>query len=327
MIACDQAAGIGDAPGGRPATRTNRPPGRNFAARPAPASPTLSTRRSKSARTRTSSGKSPCPAALSSPIVVGDKLVLTAFDDGKLYTIAYNRADGSEAWRAHAPAKEIEPYHKTEGSPAASTPASDGERIVSYFGSCGLFCYDLDGNELWKHEMPPAKTIADFGTGVSPILADGIVVLLHDEMNDPKIIALDAATGKLAVGDRSANRSRASARRPSGTRPTGTQIVAPGYRQDDRLRPGDRATRVWSVDGMPSASCTTPVTADGELVLRRLVAGRSGRHRLQDADVRRAAQANNKADADGDGVFSKARVGEDDVQRLLRQQGCQQGRA
>ena len=83
------------------------------------------------------------PSGLSSPIVVGDMLVFTAFDDGKLYTIAYRRADGSEAWRAHAPAKELEPFHKTEGSPAASTPASDGERIVSYFGSCGLFCYDL----------------------------------------------------------------------------------------------------------------------------------------------------------------------------------------
>ena len=50
------------------------------------------------------------PSGLSSPIVVGDKLVITAFDNGKLYTIAYNRADGSEAWRAEAPAKKIEPY-------------------------------------------------------------------------------------------------------------------------------------------------------------------------------------------------------------------------
>src|SRR3954447_22534825 len=48
------------------------------------------------------------PSGPSSPIVVGDKLVITAFEDGKLYTIAYNRANGSEAWRAEAPAKEIE---------------------------------------------------------------------------------------------------------------------------------------------------------------------------------------------------------------------------
>src|SRR5687768_1393770 len=64
------------------------------------------------------------PRGLSSPIVAGDKLVITAFDDGKLYTIAYNRADGSEAWRAQAPARELEPFNKVHGSPAASTPAT-----------------------------------------------------------------------------------------------------------------------------------------------------------------------------------------------------------
>src|SRR3954452_21057040 len=37
---------------------------------------------------------------LSSPVVVGDLLVVTAFADGKLYTVAYHRADGREAWRA-----------------------------------------------------------------------------------------------------------------------------------------------------------------------------------------------------------------------------------
>src|SRR5438132_10937159 len=54
--------------------------------------------------------KVPVPGGLSSPIVAGDLLVLTAFDGGKLYTIAYRREDGREAWRAEAPAKEIEAY-------------------------------------------------------------------------------------------------------------------------------------------------------------------------------------------------------------------------
>src|SRR5262249_43820003 len=114
------------------------------------------------------------PGGLSSPIVAGDKLVLTAFEDGKLYTIAYNRADGKEAWRALAPAKQIERYCAAGGSPAASTPATDGQRIVSYFGSCGLICYDLAGKELWKLELPPALIAGNFGTGVSPIIADGM---------------------------------------------------------------------------------------------------------------------------------------------------------
>jgi len=48
---------------------------------------------------------------------------------------------------------------------------------VSYFGSCGLFCYDLKGKELWKYEMPSAVMFANFGSGVSPIIADGKVIL------------------------------------------------------------------------------------------------------------------------------------------------------
>src|SRR5689334_19437401 len=36
------------------------------------------------------------PSGLSSPIIVGDKVVLTTSDDNKLYTVAFNRADGSE---------------------------------------------------------------------------------------------------------------------------------------------------------------------------------------------------------------------------------------
>src|SRR3954465_2134118 len=102
--------------------------------------------------------KVPAPGGLSSPIVVGDKLVLTAFENEKLYTIAYNRADGSEAWRAEAPATKIERFYKEQGSPASSSCATDGQRIVSYFGSCGLFCYDLAGKELWRIVMPPAET-------------------------------------------------------------------------------------------------------------------------------------------------------------------------
>src|SRR5262245_36301203 len=134
--------------------------------------------------------KVPVPSGYSSPIVAGDNLVLTALEGGKLYTIAYRRSDGKEAWRAEAPAKKLELYHKTESSPAASTPATDGKRIVSYFGSCGLFCYDLSGKELWKYEMPAAVTLGDFGSGTSPILEDGLVVLVRDETKGAKLLAL-----------------------------------------------------------------------------------------------------------------------------------------
>jgi outer membrane protein assembly factor BamB len=203
------------------------------------------------------------PSGSSSPIVVGDLLVLTAFDRGKLYTIAYNRLDGKEAWRAEAPAKAIEPFHITEGSPAASSPVTDGERIVSYFGSCGLFCYDLAGKELWKYELPTAATPFDFGSGVSPVLADGLVILQRDENKNPRILAVNAVTGKLAWEKSRESKSAFCSPVVCDT-PGGTEVVAVGVGRmiGYDLKTGDEK---WTVIGMPSCACATPVVDGGTL--------------------------------------------------------------
>jgi len=203
------------------------------------------------------------PSGYSSPILVGDLLVMTAFDEGKLYTVAYRRADGQEVWRTEAPAKEIEPYHKTEGSPAASTPVTDGKRIVSYFGSCGLFCYDLAGKQLWHFATPLAATPGDFGTGTSPILADGVVILVRDETKDARIYAISLESGNV-LWERPRQSPSAFTTPVLWDTPQGKQIVAAGF---GRMIGYDLKTgeEVWSVAGMPSACCTTPVISGGML--------------------------------------------------------------
>ena len=245
--------------------------------------------------------KVPVPAGLSSPIVAGDKLVLTAFEGGKLYTIAYNRADGKEAWRAAAPAKAIERFHKTEGSPAASTPATDGERIVAYFGSCGLVCYDLSGKELWKYEMPPAVTTGGFGSGTSPIIVDGTVVLVRDEMKDPKILTVNAATGKLLWEKKRQSRTSYSTPVVWDT-PAGKQIVAPGHASmvGYDLKTG---AEKWSVADVPSGPCASPVTAGGILYFAAWSPGNSTdpAHQMPTFDKLLAQMDKNK-----DGVITRA---------------------
>jgi len=205
----------------------------------------------------------PVPSGLSSPIVAGANLVLTAFDGGKLYTIAYRRSDGKEAWRSEAPAKKIEPFLKGEGSPASPTPATDGERIVSYFGSCGLICYDMAGKELWKFEMPTATTWGDFGSGVSPMLADGLVVLVRDELKGSRILALDAVTGSLKW-EKARQSSVAYSTPAVWDTPAGKQIVVAGL---GRMIGYDLKTGAesWFLAGMPAGPCASPVVADGML--------------------------------------------------------------
>ncbi len=207
--------------------------------------------------------KVPVPSGVSSPIIVGDKLVITAFDQDKLFTIAYNQTDGKEAWRAQAPAQKIERFLKNEGSPAASTPVTDGQRIISYFGSCGLFCYDASGKQLWKFEMPTVAMPGEFGSGVSPILADGLVILVRDETKNAKIIAVDVATGSLRWETK--RQSPASYATPVvWDTPTGKQIVAAGHARmiGYDLKTGQEK---WSFFGIPSGCCASPVIADGVL--------------------------------------------------------------
>lgn len=205
--------------------------------------------------------KTAIPSGLSSPIVAGDKIVITAFEKDKLYTIAYNHADGKEAWRKEAPAKQIEDYFKLDGSPAVPTAVTDGKRIISYFGSCGLFCYDLSGKDLWTFALPTAATVANLGSSSSPILTGGMLLLLRDETKDPKILAIDAASGSLKWEKK--RLSKASFSTPIiWDTPKGKQLVVAGHARliGYDLNSGDES---WSVGGITSGSITTPVLADG----------------------------------------------------------------
>jgi outer membrane protein assembly factor BamB len=205
------------------------------------------------------------PPGASSPIVIGDRIFLTAFENDKLLTLCYSRIDGKELWRIAAPATKIEAFHPTEGSPAASTPASDGNRVVVYFGSCGLICYDLDGKEQWKFETPVAETNNGFGTGTSPVIADGTVFLCRDLMKDSAVYSFDLATGS----------QKWKTERPKVVTSFGTPIVWDAAGRKTLVVPGTASltgydmktgSELWAVKKLPSVNCTIPVLAGDMLV-------------------------------------------------------------
>ena len=74
-------------------------------------------------------------------------------------------------------------------SPAAATPACDGERVYVFFGSYGLLCYDLAGQKLWERPMGPFRD--EYGAGSSPILVDGKIILQEDHDLDSFLAALE----------------------------------------------------------------------------------------------------------------------------------------
>jgi outer membrane protein assembly factor BamB len=135
----------------------------------------------------------PLPPGHSSPCVWGERIFLTAFENGKLETLCLNRRDGKILWRAAAPAEKIEPVHRV-GSPASPTPATDGKSVFVYFGSFGLISYDFSGSEVWRKPLP--IPMIEFGSGSSPLVAGDLVVLLCDQDVDSFLMAVDGRTGK-----------------------------------------------------------------------------------------------------------------------------------
>ena len=103
-------------------------------------------------------------------------LFLTAFDDSTdaHLTIAMDAHSGEEYWSRTIETDRVEQQH-TIGSPASATIASDGERVFVFFGSYGLVCYSLDGNQLWSKPMGPFQD--EFGSSSSPILVGDKLIL------------------------------------------------------------------------------------------------------------------------------------------------------
>jgi len=147
--------------------------------------------------------KAAAPIGHSSPVLSNDRIFITGIDEGRLVTLAYEKATGKLAWRRKAPEVVLEKAHKAS-SQAAPTPVVDKDHIYAYFGSYGMLCYDHDGKELWKKPIPTPRTL--YGTSTSPIsYGDLIIIVLDDDNNLPrsrlsssKLLALKKATGEKA---------------------------------------------------------------------------------------------------------------------------------
>ncbi|MFO0940592.1 MAG: PQQ-binding-like beta-propeller repeat protein [Pirellulales bacterium] len=134
------------------------------------------------------------PLGHSSPIVVEDKIVVTGYVGNELLVLCLSETNGKVLWQKAISVPSFEKTHPLHG-PASSTPASDGQRIFAAFGSFGILCYDLDGNELWKHQKPLKKNM--FGSAASPIVHRDRLIVYSGNEEESVLESLDAQTGKL----------------------------------------------------------------------------------------------------------------------------------
>jgi len=163
----------------------------------------------------------------SSPVVWGNKIFLTTaiegdvvpgakavthMDEGKEFlhpdsvgadrkhtfkVICLNADTGKILWEQTA--FEGTPYDNRhrKSSFASSTPATDGKLVYAFFGTEGLFAYDMNGKPAWKADLGKLATLG-MGTGTSPILHENLIIVQCDEESGAAsfIVALDKKTGK-----------------------------------------------------------------------------------------------------------------------------------
>jgi outer membrane protein assembly factor BamB len=151
----------------------------------------------------------------STPVIAGDKVFLTtAVPTGKriAYTgrgsdggiehrfdvLAVDRASGKTVWRRTATlATPHEGYHHLYGSFASNSPVTDGKRVFAFFGSRGLYAYDLNGALLWSKDFGVKMRMdGSWGEGAPLTLHDNRLLLHFDHLDLGFLVMLDPATGK-----------------------------------------------------------------------------------------------------------------------------------
>lgn len=170
--------------------------------------------------------RTPIPGlAHSSPVVWGQRVFVTSavssdpkasfkpglYGDGdasqdrspQKWTIyAVDKRTGKIVWeRVAHEGTPLEKRHM-KSTYASSTPATDGRIVVAWFGSQGVFAYDVYGRFLWKVDIGRINLGAydiptyEWGPASSPIIWNNLVILQCDTQDDSFLLALDADTGK-----------------------------------------------------------------------------------------------------------------------------------
>lgn len=160
----------------------------------------------------------------STPIIWGDRVVvLTAINTGQkdpsipdpedqpksnffdikrpnttyaFVVLCLDRDTGKEVWRDTAITKIPHEGAHNDNDFASASPATDGERLYCWFGSAGLFCYDLQGHKLWQRELGEARVGSSLGEGCSPVLHGDKLILVRDHAHRGSIEVLEAKTGE-----------------------------------------------------------------------------------------------------------------------------------
>lgn len=118
----------------------------------------------------------------------------------KVYCI--NKSSGKIIWErtSYKGVPKIKRHPKS--THANTTTATDGRHVVAFFGSEGLYCYDIAGNLLWQKDFGVLKSVffsmrnAEWEFASSPVIHNGVVIIQCDVLENSFVAAYDVKTGR-----------------------------------------------------------------------------------------------------------------------------------
>jgi len=170
--------------------------------------------------------RTPIPGlAHSSPIVWGDTVFVTSaissrgaatfkpglYGDGdasedasshRWMLYAIDKKTGQIRWERVAAQGAPRNKRHIKSTYASASPATDGRIVVAWFGSQGIFAYDMNGGLRWSVDLGRVDMGAydipayEWGPASSPIIWNGLVIVQCDTQADSFLIALNAQTGE-----------------------------------------------------------------------------------------------------------------------------------
>jgi outer membrane protein assembly factor BamB len=250
----------------------------------------------------------PLDGGHSTPSVDGGKIFVTTYraDSKELATVALEQGSGKMLWRNPIVPELVEETHPI-GSPATATVACDGKHVYAFFGSAGLFCYDLNGKKIWDQRMGPLRD--EYGAGSSPILFDGKIILNQDHDIDSFLAAYDCATGRQIW----------KVARPDAVRSYSTPCVWTNNGKPELLVAGAlqltaydpvNGEKSWWMNGLARIVIPTPVPSGGMIYMASWAPGGDPGKRIA---LPTWADALSKWDSDHDGKLAKAEINDHDV--------------
>ena len=225
----------------------------------------------------------------STPVVWGDRVFVTQATDKTVWPpkggnggvasaesralLCFRRSDGKRLWEAKVAYKEPESTHPTNPFCSAS-PVTDGERVVVSHGSAGLFCYDLDGKELWRKDTGKQEHI--WGNAASPVLYKDLCVLWVGPGENQVLLAVNKTNGQTvwehkepggASGTGGSREWRGSWSTPLVARVNGRDELILGVPR--KLKAFDPATgkELWSCAGLGDLVYTSPLCSEDGVVV------------------------------------------------------------